>query len=166
MNPVVVVFGHLRCQWQSQVSPGHPEGSEPITPVGITGELRYDIATGTIEFPVPYAQASGALCLARETLPAQLFRYQPRREESVLLRREAELWAARYGMLRAICRHWSDALSIAQLMATELGIPWQAATGEPLAMRLIRLVYALDKKSCNDLTGLLAIPSQEVRIAA
>lgn len=153
-GPPFRVYGQLWNQHQSKQSPCHPEGSEPIKAEGIESKLVYDIARATIEAPVPYARR--CVSVYRE-FPAQLYRYDSRREDHQLFRREARLWASRTGVLCAISRHWGNARLIAQLMTEALGIPWQATTGERLSARIRRFADQLDQKTCDDLTSLLAV---------
>ncbi len=166
-GPVVWVYGRLRNQYQSQnQSSCHPEGWEPITAEGIKSELRYDIATAKIEIPVPAVGNGGAITFVWDSFPATLFRYDDRREDHALLLREAREWTRRWRLLRALNVHWSEAQPVAQLMAEALGVQWRATTGEALVTRVTRLAYNLDKKTCDDLIALLAVPAQATPVAA
>jgi hypothetical protein len=158
----VYLVGKLRNQFQSQVTPSHPEGSGPILIDGFKPELRYDLATETITWPVP-VMSGGTIVFQWGRFPVKMYRPDPRRVDMLLLQRESRVWAARRRLLRTIAEHWSDAPVCAVLIAERLGIQ---QTGEPLAARMICYVYALDDETCNSLTELLMTPAIALRVAA
>ena len=163
----VWVFGRLRNQFQSQrQSSRFPEGWEPILADGFVKELKYDLATGKIEIPVPELAPGGVIKFFWRRFPARVYPFDERQEAAVLRLRRAGLWKVRMGLLRAIGRHWDKAPVIGALVAEALGVPWRAQTGEPLPSRLIKLVYELDKQTCLDLAALLEVPNQALPIAA
>lgn len=160
------VFGRLRNQYRTQRSPRHPEGWEPITADGFGQELKYDLATGTLELPVPVVGTGGVVGFFWRRCPARIYRYSDQDDNALLKRREARVWRARFQLLRAIKNHWSDAREVGKLMTESLGIPWRDQTGDALATRLIMYAYALDENTCRDLTGALTVASQSLRLAA
>jgi hypothetical protein len=163
----VWVFGRLRNQFQSQrQSPSHPEGWEPIMADGFPRELEYDLATGTLEVPVPALSTGGVVGLFLHACPAKVFRYNARQEAGLLRRREAGVWRARFDLLRAIRNCWADANVIGAIMSEHLSVQWRENTGEPLATRLIAYVYQLEEQTCRDLTALINVPPPALAMAA
>ena len=160
------VSGRLRNQYQSQFSPKHPDGWEPICAPGFENELRYDLASGTLELPVAILGRGGMLEIRCRCCPAKVYRCQNRSEIAKVKGLEARRWRARFQLLSAIRHNWNDAPVIGTLMAEKLDPTWRERTEGALATRLIIFAYALEEQVCKDLTSLLAVVPQALHLAA
>jgi len=146
--------------------PEASRGWEPITADGFGNELRYDLATGTLELPTPAVWNDGTLCVFPQRHPANIYRHHAGNETAQLKRRDARIWTARFHLVRALRQHWNDARQIGMLMTETLGIPWQEKTSEPRAARLIAYAYEIHEQTCRDLTDLLKVAPQVLQRAA